>query len=774
MRADRLQGLGIALSLLLSMASSSRGADEPGLAEYFGFLPVEVYKLDNRISSLLVKDLDGDKVDDILVVNNGRSRIDLLLSTKKGTPAEDPPKKVEVNQPAYDKRMRLVSIPINKEVVSLVSGDFNGDGKTDLAYYGTPAELVILIGDGKGNFTETRRIATGEAIESGGALTVGDLNRDGKDDLALLAANDVVALYQEAGGKLGEPVRLPHTGVNARFIKAIDLDGDGGDDLLLSDGVTDDPIRVRFSAEGGRLGPEQRFAIDPLRAYAFADLDGKKGAEMMTIDAQSGRARVLKLEEAEADDSGKRGRLIFYPLPQGNNKGRSLDVGDLDGDGKADVVVTDPANAQFLIYRQSGTNGLGSSQTFPGLVGGKTVKLADLDGDKKAEVYVLSEQEKQIGRSVLEGSRLSFPTPLPITGDPLALDLADLDGDNIKEIVYISRTGSTGTEGYNLRALKQEKSGTLVPFRWGPADEVPVKGLSGAPPALRVLDVNRDGQPDFLIFNAFGSPVLLLGRQGEPPAPGAGLGSMAAVTPAGLTLADLNGPAILVAQNTFARNVFLDAKGNWEIKDQYISGKTSAQIVGVAALDTNGDGKKEVVLLDRQSKSLLFLEAKDGVFRPSGTISVGSLDFQGMHVADLDGDGREDLLLAGTERFGVVLTGRKGLRLKTLASYEPTREKARFGDLAAGDLNGDGRMDIAMIDVTEHFIEIVAYTPPSTLERAVSFKVFEQKSFRDVDSLTEPRDIHLGDVNGDGRTDIVLIVHDRVLIYRQDVGKDKN
>lgn len=193
--------------------------------------------------------------------------------------------------------------------------------------------------------------------------------------------------------------------------------------------------------------------------------------------------------------------------------------------------------------------------------------------------------------------------------------------------------------------------------------------------------------------------------------------------------------------------------------------------MGVAALDTDHDGVKEVVLFDRQSKNLLFLKAKDGVYRPSGTISVGSLDFQGMHVADFDGDGTDDLLIAGTERFGVVLTGRAGQRLKTIASYEATREKARFGDLIAGDLNGDGRIDIALIDVTEHFVEIVTYDPPSTLQRAVSFKVFEQKSFRDVDSLIEPRDIQLGDVNGDKRTDIVLIVHDRVLVYRQDVGE---
>ena len=142
-----------------------------------------------------------------------------------------------------------------------------------------------------------------------------------------------------------------------------------------------------------------------------------------------------------------------------------------------------------------------------------------------------------------------------------------------------------------------------------------------------------------------------------------------------------------------------------------------------------------------------------------------------MHVADLDGDGRDDLLLAGTDRFGVVLTGRKGQRFRTLASYESNRTEARLADLAAGDLNADGRPDIVLTDVAEHFIEIVTYAGQADLERALAFKIFERKSFRDVRDLVEPRDLGVGDVDGDRRTDLVLIVHDRVLVYRQDPGK---
>jgi hypothetical protein len=771
LRVRDLTSIAFLTFLLAAPLAAAQSADKK-LSEYFGFQPLELYKLDNRIGNLLLKDLDGDKIDDIVVSNNGRSRIDLLLSSKK--PDDDKPTRPfrkDPNELEYDRRMRLVNIPVNKEVVSVDSGDFNADGKPDLVFYGTPAEVEILFNEGNGHFGNPKKINTGDAVQRPAALAVGDLDQDGRDDLALMAEKELIFVYQTSPAILGEPERVPHTAGNPWLIKIVDLNGDGAKDLVIVDSESDHPIHARFGTEEKKLGPEQRFALEVPRAIAFGQIDGKGGTEILVLEGTSGRAKVLTLDQSTDDDTNKRGRLAFFALPQGNERGRSLAIGDLDGDRKTDVIVTDPANAQVWVYLQTSSSGLSSGQTFPSLGNARTVRLAQSGAGGKDEVYVLSEQEKQIGRSLFENGRLSFPTPLPLVGEPAAMDVADLNGDKAPEILYVART-KTGGDSFELRAITRDRSGSFRPTKWGEVDSVALPGVTAVPAAVKTLDVNQDGQTDLVIFKDYGSPLLVLGEKGGPPrAFAGGLGPLSSVAPAGLSLMKLGGPAVIVAQNTYARRIALDADGRWNIKDQYNAGRNSAQILGAAALDTDGDGTKEIVLMDRATKSLLFLSMKGGVYRPSGSLLVGTLNFAGMHVADFDGDGRDDLLIAGTDRFGVLQTGRKGQRMKSIASFESKRNEAKLADLATGDVNSDGCPDVVFSDVGEQSLEITTYAGDAALLPAITFKIFERKTFRNVGDVIEPRDMMIGDVDGDGRLDIVLIIHDRVVVLRQDPGK---
>jgi hypothetical protein len=778
MAPQRCLRIWVGLACLFFGPTAFAQPPSPKLADYFGFLPLELYKLDHRISNLQLKDLDGDKTQDVIVSNNGRSRIDLLLSTKKPEAEKTTrPFRKDPNELEYDRRMRLVSIPVNKALISVDTGEFNGDGKPDLVFYGTPPEVTILFNEGNGRFGNPKKINTGDAIERPGALAVGDLDQDGRDDFTLLAEKELIFVYQTAPGILTEPERVPHTAVNPWLIKTLDLDGDGARDLVIVDSESDHPIHVRFATDEKKLGPEQRFALEVPRAIAFGEIDGKPGTEIVVVENQSGRAKVLTLDQSAEDESNKRGRLAFFALPQGNERGRFLAVGDIDGDHGTDVVVTDPANAQVWLYLQTVHSGLGTGQTFPSLGNARTVRLVPQAGGAKSEVYVLSEQEKQIGRSLFENGRLTFPSPLSLTGDPVAFDVIVPDGGGQPEILYVVRArkapgARSGEDSFEIRAMTRERSGNVVPKKWGEVESVALPGLTALPAAVKTLDVNQDGRADLIVFKDYGAPMLVLGEKDGPPRLFTGsLGPLSNAAPSGVSLMNLDGPAVIVAQNTYARRVVLDSGGRWNIKDQYNSGRNSAQIQGAAALDTDGDGTKELVLLDRATKSLLFLARKDGVYRPAGSLLVGNLNFAGMHVADLDGDGRNDLLLAGTDRFGVLQTGRKGQRLRTIATYESKRNETKLADVATGDVNGDGAPDAVFTDIGEQSLEIATFAGDPELLPAITFKLFERKTFQNVAEVIEPRDMVVGDVDGDSRADIVLIVHDRVVILRQDTGK---
>jgi hypothetical protein len=93
--------------------------------------------------------------------------------------------------------------------------------------------------------------------------------------------------------------------------------------------------------------------------------------------------------------------------------------------------------------------------------------------------------------------------------------------------------------------------------------------------------------------------------------------------------------------------------------------------------------------------------------------------------------------------------------------------------VATADLNADGVPDVVYSDIAEQSLEIATYTGDENLLHAITFKVFERKLYRGGPDQIEPRDMAIGDVDGDGRADLVLIAHDRVLVLRQDAGPAK-
>jgi hypothetical protein len=752
------------------------------LSEYFGFRPLEVFKLQKRSGNMLSADLNHDGLNDLVLIDNSNSRID-LLQQRKSRPEQAKAGPGDANSIENDWRFEHRKLSLDRVVSAMTAGDFNHDGRTDLAYLGAPDRLIIRLQPESGDWDDKRVFRLSELQPLQWTIASGDLNQDGRDDIAVLGKTETYILYQDDKGELRQPERLMNTSEKLIFAHISDVDGDGRGDLSYI--AAEDSERtwcVRLQTEDHRLGPESRFDLDKVRGISFGNIDGGPADELLLIQAQTGRAKAFQWERPEVKPGELASQLIQYGFgAQAGNRDRDLAVGDINGDGLSDVVVTDPDSAQMIVFLQHKGAGLDQGTTYAGLVGGTQLRVADIEGDKSHEVVVLSPRERTIGISRMEGGRLTFPQPVPLEKEPVALEIADLSQDQRPEIVYVGKERTGGKTSYTLRAVQHAPPGVQPQWKAYPfGEQVEVSlSLRGDPERLISLDADGDGRLDFLVFEGLDRPPVFLktNDKGVPVEVGGergfGLGNVSA---AGLFVGSLDGtaPAVLSAQNNFARNLKFNAAGHWQVVDQYNAVGTEAKIAGVAALDLDGQPGAEIVLVDIGSKRLRVLRKEDNIYRPWREVEIGAFPYRFTHVADLNGDGRQDLLLFGNGKFGVLYAGQTDARLKEVASYEPTSEKAFFADLVAGDLNHDGRMDLALVDTRSGKVEIVEYVSGPKLRKALGFQVFEAKSLSGTDeNSNDPRESLIADVTGDGLDDLILLTHDRVLIYPQDDGKEE-
>jgi hypothetical protein len=127
-------------------------------------------------------------------------------------------------------------------------------------------------------------------------------------------------------------------------------------------------------------------------------------------------------------------------------------------------------------------------------------------------------------------------------------------------------------------------------------------------------------------------------------------------------------------------------------------------------------------------------------------------------------------MLVGDDGFAVAQLDGLRLTLDEVANYRGDRVRQVDHEIASGDVNGDGYLDLLVLDAGEQSIGVLSFSESSRLVPVTRFTVFESRLFQGGEPREfEPSMAIVEDITGDGAADIVLLCHDRVLLYPQTV-----
>ncbi len=772
--APLLRALALSFVLLSPAAASAASA-----AAEFGFTGPEVFPVEKQIGNLRAADLDGDGKNDLVVVNNLRSKITLLYNRSGSTNMVDAlysRPEGEINELPPDARFRIESIASEKRIASLEVVDLNGDKRPDIAYYGgDPKEVVVLYNEGKEAWSAPKRWSFQSAPLNPNGLTHGDLNGDGRTDLALIGENVCHVFHQGGDGTLAEPVKVPFAG-QVKALQILDIDGDGLKDMLLVNWDNENPFRFRLQHKDGRLGPEVHFALPPVRSYWADDLDGDKRAEVMTIAAHSGRAQISHFRRGESEEltgEFRNGQFTVTPLNRTGKPQRGSVWADLNGDGRTDLLIAEPDSGEVSLHLREADGELAPPKSFPSLTGISQIAVADWDGDGALEIFILSADERQVGVTRLdEKGRIAFPRALPIEGRPVVLAAGRLGtATNVTLSVIVDqesrkRLVSLGPDGAS-REQELNKD-----FRSNPVD-------------MLLHDVDQDGARDLVILTPYQKIKLLRAHGGKDyeeldiAPPGGSVDQPWAAT------MDADGDGrdeLLLAQKNFVRAVVLEKTGGarksdasawtFQVKEQINGAASRSRIVGAAAFPVAGSETPALILLDADSKSLSLCERDEaGVWQTTRNLPLPVFEFTSLATVSLDAKGARAIALRGVNAAATQRFSGESWTLEERDSYETPIKDGFLMDVVTGDLNGDRIKDLVFLESAKNHLDIVKYAKPGKLVPANRWKVFEQRTFRGIrGGAPEPREALIADLTGDGRNDLAIIVHDRVLLYPQEKG----
>jgi hypothetical protein len=618
---------------LLVLRGRGDGTFDPPIAAPLSYAPL----------GMAVADFNEDGVPDLAIPETARGS--LVLLPGRGDATFGPATEYSVGQ----------------EPVYVSAADLNHDAHVDVVVSNSGGGFSVRLGNGDGTFGPL--IPPDPFLNSPGVPRLSDFNDDGNLDVAFLlrGTNSLAVLPGRGDGTFGSYTLHP-AGVAPSALTLGDPNGDGREDLLVTNRGR---VSVLLGLPGGAFAPPLNSgAGSGPTSIVAADFDGDDRQDVaVTLEGSEKRVRGLVI--LHGNGNGTYGPPVARAIGSAND---ALTVADFDGDGRFDLAMTDTVVYQVVVVPGRGDGTFGSDRRFQVGVFPRSIASGDFNGDGRTDVVTTVDNgffsfPPRGEVSVLLGrGDLTFEPErrYPAGHRPTAVTVADLNEDGRPDLVL----GDTDVSA---------EVGVTILFGRGDGSFLPETrvALGGYIRSVAPGDLNADGHLDLAIV----SP-----GSANPPRPaqvsvllGHGDGTFGPtipldggeIAPTSVQIADLNGDGrvdLATADPTTIDPFFGHGPGALWVRLGHGDGTFAPPVpaypgqipLSVAVGDFDGDHVPDLASRNWSGEIAIALGRGDGTFLSGGRyIAVG--EARGFAVADIDGDGRSDLLATAAELAGALL-----------------------------------------------------------------------------------------------------------------------
>jgi hypothetical protein len=333
----------------------------------------------------------------------------------------------------------------------VAAGDFNNDGKPDIAVLnvGSPGTVVVYLGSGDGTFGSPTSYDVGDTPQ---AIAVADVNHDGKLDLLVCNLYDyTVSILLGNGDGTFQTQLITDTDYYPIFVAVGDFNNDGIPDMVTAD-WDGTGIGVHIGIGDGTFQPEVTYSANQPYGLVVGDFneDG-----IQDIASCYGEADEVDVFLGVGDGTFASAQSVA--LPNGAYA-YWMAGGDLRNSGKSDLVVADDSTAEVYVLLSNG-DGTFQTASYPTAGDAEGVSLGDINGDGILDIVVPAYGGSSV--SILLGhgdGTFAATVNYPVGSAPTWAALADVNGDGALDIV----TSDSGTNTATILLQAQTATATAT------------------------------------------------------------------------------------------------------------------------------------------------------------------------------------------------------------------------------------------------------------------------------------------------------------------------